>query len=246
MRNAVENINKMKKYTYLFCLLLAASILFTSCREREEDTPENEEPYVSSSLDGVVINGVRWATRNVDAPGTFAASPERAGMFFQWSRRKGWPATGDVTDWDETHPTSAYWTRAKDPCPVGWRIPTIQEFILLSEATTGTTFDSYEYHYFWISRNWERHWVENWRNTGANGWILGVAPNFIFLPAAGLRNWRGVLQEVGVFANYWSSTVENEWREPGGMSVWTSSGLGIGTIGNFGPSAMSIRCVAEN
>ena len=31
--------------------------------------------YVQDKEKGVVINGVTWATRNVDAPGTFAASP---------------------------------------------------------------------------------------------------------------------------------------------------------------------------
>ena len=39
---------------------------------------------------GVVINGVKWATRNVDIPGTFAANPEDAGMFYQWNRKIGW------------------------------------------------------------------------------------------------------------------------------------------------------------
>ena len=31
---------------------------------------------------GVVINGIRWATRNVDMPGTFADSRICPGMFF--------------------------------------------------------------------------------------------------------------------------------------------------------------------
>ena len=39
---------------------------------------------------GVLINGVRWATRNVDAPGTFTTAPENAGMLYQWNRRVGW------------------------------------------------------------------------------------------------------------------------------------------------------------
>ena len=45
---------------------------FTSCGDIDEDiltTPE----------EGVVINGVRWATRNVAAPGTFIANPQDAG-----------------------------------------------------------------------------------------------------------------------------------------------------------------------
>jgi len=38
---------------------------------------------------GVVINGVKWATRNVDKPGTFVANPEDFGMLYQWNRRVG-------------------------------------------------------------------------------------------------------------------------------------------------------------
>ena len=33
---------------------------------------------------GVEINGIRWATQNVDKPGTFVLNPEDLGMFYQW------------------------------------------------------------------------------------------------------------------------------------------------------------------
>jgi len=41
----------------------------------------SNDPYTDA---GVIINGIKWATRNVDMPGTFAANPEDAGMFYQW------------------------------------------------------------------------------------------------------------------------------------------------------------------
>ena len=44
-----------------------------------------ELPYIPSSLEGVVIDGIRWATRNVDTPGTFANAPSEAGMFYQFN-----------------------------------------------------------------------------------------------------------------------------------------------------------------
>ena len=229
----------MKKNIYLLCLLLAASILFVSCRKDEDDVP-----YISTSIDGVVINGVRWATRNVDTPGTFAASPESSGMFFQWNRRKGWPAIGDVMDWENEQNTDIYWTRVNDPCPVGWRVPTIQEFMLLSEATTGLIFDSGEWHYYLI-RHRARHWVENWRNTGVNGWILGAEPNFIFLPAAGERNWRGVFELAGVIAYYWSSTADTRDLGTDGW-LWFEFFTGLGTAsGSEASPGRPIRCVAD-
>jgi hypothetical protein len=45
---------------------------------------------------GVKIGNTIWATRNVDAPGTFAEAPESAGMFYQWNRNIGWSTTDPV------------------------------------------------------------------------------------------------------------------------------------------------------
>ena len=59
--------------------------------------------------ESVVINGVRWATRNVDTPGTFAQNPESAGGFFTW-------------------------LEARNACPPGWRLPTFEELQSLNDA----------------------------------------------------------------------------------------------------------------
>ena len=37
--------------------------------------------------EGVVINGVKWATRNLDVGGTFVENPEDYGALFQWGRK---------------------------------------------------------------------------------------------------------------------------------------------------------------
>lgn len=44
----------------------------------------------------VEINGVCWATRNVDAPGTFTQNPEDAGMLYQWNRKTAWNVTDSI------------------------------------------------------------------------------------------------------------------------------------------------------
>ena len=62
--------------------------------------------------EGVIINGVKWATRNIDAPCVFSPTPESSGMFYQWNRKLGWAITdqlfnsnGGYTDsWDDTIP----------------------------------------------------------------------------------------------------------------------------------------------
>jgi uncharacterized protein (TIGR02145 family) len=77
---------------------------------------------------GVVINGVKWATRNVDNPGTFATQPESAGKIYQWNRKKAWSATEEwVDDWDISGASGTVWEKSNDPSPAGWRIPTHDE-----------------------------------------------------------------------------------------------------------------------
>jgi len=56
---------------------------------------------------GVVINGVKWATRNVNESKTFTAYPEDYGKYYSWSD-------------------------AQNACPTGWRVPTPEELGKLS------------------------------------------------------------------------------------------------------------------
>ena len=71
---------------------------------------------------GVVIDGIRWATRNVGTPGTFG------GGAYQWNRNimdrtENWNGNG-----------ASVWQRENDPCPPGWRVPTRAEFESLNNA----------------------------------------------------------------------------------------------------------------
>jgi len=140
-------------------------------------------------IDEVVeINGVIWATCNVDAPGVFAAKPESPGMFYQWNRKKAWAATGGVTGWNETMPGGDHWKKANDPSPAGWRIPTLVEI--------ETLFDTEK-----VSNKWT---TEN----GVNGrrFTDKTSGNSIFLPAIGYRDSNGTLDFAGSDGGYWSST----------------------------------------
>ena len=171
---------------------------------------------------GVVINGIRWATRNVDMPGTFAQHPESAGRFFQWGTLNGvvhhWAATGTVTGWNSSNNRAA-WTAANDPCPQGWRVPTSVELTNLRNQP-----------YTWTQRN------------GVNGRLFGIAPNQVFLPAAGHRAAdNGALFEVGNWGDYWSSTPRD-----GGNGLFFhfySNRSGVFTL--YRAYGFSVRCVAE-
>jgi len=154
-----------------------------------------KEGIFSDDINGVVINGVRWATRNVDAPGVFASKPESLGMFYQWNRKVGWSATDPIinsnggTTWDPSTSTGTTWEKANDPSPSGWRVPTNDEI--------GRLIDFEKVTYQWTTKNGvlgERF------SDKTNG-------NAIFLPA-GWRGFGGELN-VGSEGHYWSNKQSN-------------------------------------
>ena len=195
----------MKKY--FFSVAILATLLFAAC---------GEEP----NGDWVEINGVKWAKCNVDAFGTFALTPESFGVFYQWNNPTAWTDTGNVTGWGDIYTGGYNWTAANDPCPKGWRVPTIQELSYLNEAGSEWTIVN-----------------------GVNGYLFGSGENTIFLPAAGyINSYSGFLRDVGYYGNYWSST-------PDGTNAHLLNFQGVDvspfcTIG-FRTGGFSIRCVKE-
>jgi len=152
---------------------------------------------VSYTIGGntVVINGIRWATCNVDAPGTFAAKPEDAGMFYQWNRKIGWSSKDPMvssnggTIWDDSTPSGSIWEKANDPSPAGYRVPT--------QAEIQKLLDTNKVNSVWTILN------------GVSGrrFTDRASGSSIFLPAAGYRGGsNGTLNFVGTNGDYWCST----------------------------------------
>jgi uncharacterized protein (TIGR02145 family) len=150
----------------------------------------------------VVINGVTWATRNVDAPGTFACKPEDAGMFYLWNRNIGWSSTDPLvnsngsSNWDGSTPSGTEWTSANDPSPAGWRVPTYAELNTLLDTDK-------------VSREWTSL-------KGVNGYLFTdkTTNKSVFLPAAGFRN-DGKLYDADAYGVYWSSAKDGSWSAYG-------------------------------
>lgn len=114
------------KNNYLLLFALSLSTFFTFAQTHE----------------GVVINGVKWATCNVDSVGKFAANEYAAGMMYQWNSKVGWAAVGNIgtitatdgsttwnTQWNggEQSTLPYKWETANDPSPAGWRVPNKSE-----------------------------------------------------------------------------------------------------------------------
>jgi len=176
---------------------------------------------------GIVINGIKWATRNVDKPGTFAANPEDAGMFYQWNRKVGWSDTDPMinsngsTTWSSSNAAGNVWEKANDPCPKGWRVPSHEEQVSLTNANSR-----------WTTQN------------GVHGRLFGNGDQTLFLPAAGLRGYfSGSLDYADSYGYYWSNTVSGIGYSYG--LSFGSSGVNYGYNYHFRSSGFSVRCVAE-
>ena len=187
----------------------------SQCGSQEKDKSDDKE--------GVVIGGIRWATSNVDMPGTFAATPEDAGMFYQWNRKVGWSSTDPminsdgITKWDDSYPSGDTWEQENDPCPCGWRVPTMEELIRLEKSNS-----------YWDELN------------GVGGRFFGEKDNILFLPAGGGRNLTtGLINLVGEYGFYWGSSEKNNTAS---RLVFTSAL--VGTNYSRKPFGYTVRCVA--
>ena len=199
----------MNKKNLTILLVTLVIVTLASC-EREETITIPDDV-----VNGITINGIRWATRNVGSPGEFASAPHSMGNHFQWNRK-----TADwVQNWNGNNATE--WERENDPCPPGWRVPTETELRSLESAS-----------YRWIDVN------------GVYGRLFGTPPNLLFLPATGWRNQNnGVLGDgsVGLDGRYWSSTVPAEINA---VTLSFNIGSSIVDT-NSRAFGFSVRCVAD-
>jgi len=193
---------------------------------------------------GVIINGIKWATRNVDAPGTFADKIYSSGMLYQWGKNIGWSATNPLinsngsTTWDTNSFAGNIWEKGNDPCPVGWRVPTVPEIESLINSET----------FLFVK----------WATSGGVAGKMYIPhdpiniydyDNAIFFPAVAGREsilGDGVIKDVNDTGNYWSSTryygADATFPAANYMAFNKSSAI---ICHGFNVSAMPIRCVAE-
>jgi uncharacterized protein (TIGR02145 family) len=144
----------------------------------------------SSTPESVIINGVRWATCNVDQPGTFAASPEAPGMLYRWNDKNAWPATGKVG----MRKLANTPTLSGDPSPAGYRVPTLDEIKSLLDESKVTNK--------WTTVNGVNGFKFTDKATGAS----------IFLPAVGYLLTSGGIRYDGTHGYYWSSKSASVFR----------------------------------
>ncbi|MDR1543396.1 MAG: hypothetical protein LBS50_03095 [Prevotellaceae bacterium] len=160
---------------------------------------------ISQAANGVIINELIWSSFNVDDAGTFVENPGAYGKYYQFnSLNDGWIANRIYTD-------NSNWLPANDPSPNGWRLPTRDELTALRDYLYTSAYCRWEVA---PVRAWNA--VGMWIGTNALTATSDNVENCIFLPAAGkLRYDNGILDDVGVWGYYWSSTSVSDNVEEG-------------------------------
>ena len=179
---------------------------------------------------------------NLASANTFAdpytPSWEINGGYWQWGRKAmaaagpsgpgaGEANAGPINGWNTTIPPNGAWSDASktadDPCPQGFRVPTLAQWqgVLANntQSITGT-------------------WTESSTNY-SSGRFFGPG---LMLPAAGFRyNLDGQLFARGLNGNYWSST------ESGTVNAWYLYFNGGGAVSSYDYRryGLSLRCLAE-
>ncbi len=120
-----------------------------------------------------------------------------------------------------------------DPCPTGWKVPSLKQWqLLLKEGTTNVSGANDLANGVNIANKWV--WT-------GNGYKVGGA---LYLPAAGIRSIDGSSPtNVGSIGYYWTSTVS-------GSHAWNmyfgSTSVYAGYMSSSNRSlGLSVRCVAE-
>jgi uncharacterized protein (TIGR02145 family) len=189
--------------------------------------------------EGVVINGVKWATRNVEKKGHFADTPESFGLMYQWQRDVSWSMDDPLKAWDAEgneianptwnatgFPDYYPWTSLTDPCPDGWKVPTTSSWYNMTGGEYGA-----------VSREWVAA-----TDTSPSGMriIDDNTGNSIFLPATPRRASNGARSSSATIATYAVEYRGYAMLDNSPKITVSSSSTNV-SMGAYG---MPVRCVA--
>ena len=156
--------------------------------------------WVPSPGREVRSGGLVWAGANVSSrEGVFDNDASRGydGGLYQFNRKKGRTIlhTSDRNPWDSGVAGRSVhgWSETNNPCPTGWRIPTIEEWKMLYSNVRSVSWQG-----------------------GVQIWTMQDGAK-LHLPAAGFRRWDsgqtgGYSGGRGSTGYYWSSTPYNDMR----------------------------------
>jgi len=186
---------------------------------------------------GIVINGIKWATRNLAAHGKFVEKPDDYGALFQWGRKgdgheqrtspnyptnddseengvvsgAGFDANGQIV---RTHAAYGKFIKQNEE-PYDWRAPQNDALWNSGSAISPVKTPNDPCPAGWRVPTTRELGSLNYYNSewgklnGVNGRYFGDGEEKLFLPAAGGRSFgNGGVNCTGNYGHYWSSLDE--------------------------------------
>jgi hypothetical protein len=218
---------------------------------------------------GVIINGIKWATRNVAAHGKFVEKPEDLGALFQWGRAGDghekrtsltYPISGPFVhghsiSGDEnfdvhgqivnTHPAYGKFILIDFWAEDDWRTPSDNALWNSGSETAPVKTANDPCPDGWrLPTKTELATLDNgvWTDSPVAGCFFGSGDNLLFLPAANWRTTNSVNNFPRPYGIYWSSSIIYYW----GIfpySLCFSDNQPTCYVGRA--AGCSVRCVAE-
>ncbi|NDV47858.1 hypothetical protein D0T49_12455 [Paludibacter sp. 221] len=187
--------------------------------------------------EGVNINGVTWATRNVGAFSTFASMNfGDRGRYYQYNIATAYTEqNSSEINLEPAFPGYGFsWTRVNDPSPEGWRIPTAKEWS-----------DLYASGYRWVDAGEGGVPCDGaWLGTNAKNASMSDPGAAIFLPVLG-----AMTQDRGLIETQRGYYLSNEIKHSSGTQAFLfTKANGGGSAENafiLWEAAGNIRCVKK-
>jgi uncharacterized protein (TIGR02145 family) len=223
---------------------------------------------------GVIINGVKWATRNLASHGKFVENPEDYGALFQWGRKgdgherrtslnyptndnsnengvvsgSGLDAKGQIVS---THAAYGKFIKQED-YPHDWCVPQKDVLWNSGSATTPIKTSNDPCPVGWRMPTFME--LESLYDSGSewnelngiSGRYFGDGESKLFLPAAGARSSdSGEVRGTGTDGYYWSST-NNIYSGSYPHLLHFGNGHHMHMGSSYRAGSFSVRCVAEH
>ncbi|MDR2891040.1 MAG: fibrobacter succinogenes major paralogous domain-containing protein [Alistipes sp.] len=194
-----------------------------------------------------VVGGVTWAKYNLVGNRTFEVGhTSHSGFFFQWGESTPWFYNGTQGSMDGSGKTwtdvpkgdgVSTWPDAKNPCPVGYRVPTSEELAVLADGTKVTST--------WIA-NGGTSPVTNlaYRNNGRE-FVDKTTGDVMYLAAYGWRDHVAGAYSSNQNGNYWSNKQTADGLYGYYLNFNSTSMTPNNTSNGYLGNGYLIRCVAE-
>lgn len=217
----------------------------------------NDRYETISGEPAALINGKYWMRRNIGAKVVDPDSPDATGSFqalignyYQWGRPevRATSYTGPNADesaaWNSSAKNGAWYSStgnggkvdANDPCPLGWRIPTKEELVNLTQNTTQLAIDNRG---------------ENWSASPTNFSTAKVFRSkrnkniILTFPSGGYYDPSRTLNSMGNRGYYWTST-ETLNGERGAWRMYTTlynNDAYVSSSDSNRSFAFNVRCI---